>query len=275
MMTARSLDGTEIAYETLGAGPPLVLIGGAFNDRRGKASGTPLAKLLAGHISVTSYDRRGRGDSANTPIAPGEVLDREVEDLAAVITALGGRASLFGMSSGGLLAVAATTRSHTLGIAIDRLATYEAPVVTNDAARPSLDLADEMRTLVSSGDRGEAAALFLTRVVGVPAPVVANMRHAPMWPGLEALAHTLPYDVEITASALTVVDAARGLTTPSLILAGDKGPPILADGTKLLAAALPHAELRILAGQTHDVDPAVLAAALVADRSRHATTSRS
>jgi pimeloyl-ACP methyl ester carboxylesterase len=253
---ARSADGTTIAFETTGSGPPLVLIGGAFCDRHAKASGTPLAAHLASRFAVASYDRRGRGDSTDTP--PWS-LDREIDDLAAVIEAIGGRAAVYGISSGGLLAVAAASR----GLPIDKLATYEAPVVRDDTRRPSRELAAELAALVTAGDRGAAAERFLTRVVGVPTPVIAGMRAQPFWRGLEAIAHTLAYDVEITAGALAIVDAATCVSVPAFVLCGTIGPPWIAEGSRELAAAMPRGEVRQLAGQTHDVDPAVLAPQLI------------
>src|SRR5688572_4647987 len=111
----KSADGTAIAFETTGEGPPLILVGGAFCDRSAPASGTPLAALLAHRFTVLSYDRRGRGDSQNTPPW---AIDREIEDLSALIAAAGGSAFVFGNSSGGLLALDAAAR----GLPIPKLA---------------------------------------------------------------------------------------------------------------------------------------------------------
>jgi len=262
MRHVTSEDGTKIAYETTttGDGPPLVLIGGAFCDRHARASGTPLAALLAAHFTVTSYDRRGRGDSTNT--APWSI-DREVEDLAAVLDAVAGgggaRASVYGISSGGLLALEAMKRE----VPIASLAIYEAPVVLDASRRPTRDLASDLAALSSAGKRSEAAALFLARVVGVPAPAIEGMKRAPMWPGLESLAHTLSYDVELTSGAVALLDDLAHVRRPVFVIDGSASPPFMREGAAALAKALPNARHDTLEGQTHDVQPAVLAAALV------------
>lgn len=260
MRHVTSKDGTKIAYETMGEGPPLVLIGGAFCDRHARASGTPLAALLATHFTVTSYDRRGRGDSTNT--APWSI-DREVEDLAAILEAVaagdGARASVYGISSGGLLALQAMKRE----VPIASLAIYEAPVVLDPSRRPTLDLAGELDALSSAGKRTEAAALFLARVVGVPAPAIEGMKRSPMWNGLESLAHTLSFDVQLTASAVDLLAELGHVRRPVFVLDGSASPPFMREGAAALAKALPNARYDTLERQTHDVQPAVLAAALV------------
>jgi len=253
MKTTRSADGTTIAYDTLGTGAPVILIGGAFCDRRAKASGMPLAELLAPQVTAIAYDRRGRGDSTDTPPY---AVERELEDLAALIAAVGGSAALYGISSGALLAIAAAAH----GLAVTRVAVYDAPIVLDSNRRPPEHLATELAAL----PRGDAAELFLTRVVGVPAPAVAGMRRAPMWAGLEALAHTLPYDVILAARAPALLDRAAGLATPLLVLAGAASPPFMVDGAQALAATVADGRYQPVAGQTHDVDPAVLAPVLAA-----------
>jgi len=256
MNRVTSTDGTQIAYETLGNGPALILVGGAFCDRRAKASGTPLAQLLAPHFTVISYDRRSRGDS--TEASPW-TIEREVEDLAALIAAAGGTASLYGISSGALLAVEAAVRR----LPVAKLALYEPPIVLDSNRRPSEAFASELAALTDAGQRGAAVELFLTRVVQVPPPAIAGMQHSPMWSGLEALAHTLAYDMRITSNAPAIVDRASGLAAPVCIWNGTASPPWMHDGARVLANAVAHGETRTLAGQTHDVDPKVLAPALV------------
>lgn len=254
-MNTRSADGTTISYETHGTGTPVILIGGAFCDRHAKASGTPLAELLAPHVSAVTYDRRGRGDSTDTPPY---AIERELEDLAAVIAAVGGSAALYGISSGGLLAIAAATQR----LPVTRVAVYDAPIVLDSNRRPPEQLASELAELCAADRRGDAAERFLTRVVGVPAPAIAGMKHAPMWRGLEALAPTLAYDVILAARAPALLDRATGLVTPLLVLAGAASPPFMLDGAQALASAVAHGTYQVLAGQTHDVDPSVLAPVL-------------
>ena len=252
---ALSRDGTSLAYETAGDGPALILIGGAFCDRRARASGTPLAALLAPDFRVLSYDRRGRGDSgANSPYS----MQRELEDLDALIAAAGGRASLFGISSGGLLALEAA--AHALPV--ERVVSYEAPLLLDDARRPSLELALALEAPTAAGRRADAAELFLTRVVGMPPAVVGAMKQAPHWHGLEMLAHTLSHDVRITAAAPQLLARLPSVSTPVFVLDGSASPPWLRGGGIALARAAPNGRHRTLEGQTHDVQPVALAAAL-------------
>jgi pimeloyl-ACP methyl ester carboxylesterase len=251
-----SADGTTIAFETAGKGPALVLVGGAFCDRTAQASGTPLAALLAHRFTVFSYDRRGRGDSEDTPPY---AIEREIEDLSAVVTAAGGSAFVFGNSSGGLLALDAAVH----GLAIPRLACYEPPVIL-DPARASAfaELAKQLDEAAAGGRRAEAVELYFTRVMQMPAPGVAQMQRSPMWPGLEALAHTLGYDLRITArgpARLAQLPAVRSATT---VLTGGASPPWTREAIQTLASAIPGARMRTLEAQTHAVDPRALAQSL-------------
>jgi pimeloyl-ACP methyl ester carboxylesterase len=252
-----SADGTPIAFERAGNGPPLILVGGAFCDRKARASGTPLAALLAPHFTVFSYDRRGRGDSGD---APDWAIEREVEDLAALIREAGGSAFVYGISSGAVLAFDAALRE----LSIPRLALYEPPLLL-DACRAKQfgDLAQQLRDHAAAGRRSEAAELFLTQVVQVPPPAVAQMKQAPMWRGLEALAHTLSYDVRITALAPTLLARASSVRARTLALYGEASPPWMRDAIRTLSDAIPTGSRGMLAGQTHDVDPKLLASALV------------
>src|SRR5215207_11658700 len=87
-------DGTSIVFERLGKGPPVIVVGGATCDR---TITRPLAEELAKHFTVINYDRRGRGDSGDT--AP-HAIEREIEDLRALVAEVGGTASVYGHSSG-------------------------------------------------------------------------------------------------------------------------------------------------------------------------------
>src|SRR5256885_6744806 len=176
MEKVRSADGTLIAFERSGEGPAVIVVEGAFCDR---GTSAPLAALLAPHFTVFAYDRRGRGDSGDT--APYAVA-RELQDLDAVIAAAGGSAFAYGMSSGAVLALEAAAR----GSAISKLALYEPPLIPG---RP--DFAARLAELVAAGRKGAAAEYFMTEAVGIPGEVVAQIRQAPMWPGMERIAHTL------------------------------------------------------------------------------------
>ncbi|HEU4423522.1 MAG TPA: alpha/beta hydrolase [Pilimelia sp.] len=254
-----SRDGTIIAYERPGAGPPVILVVGALNDR---STGAPLAALLATRFTVFTYDRRGRGDSGDT--AP-YAVDREIEDLDALVREAGGSAYVFGYSSGAILALAAAAR----GLAIEKLALYEPPfMVTEDRPRPSAGTTARLAALVGAGRREEAAAFFQTEVVGIPATVVAKWRRAPSWPALAGMAHTLVYELAIVGDRSLPASLAA-VTAPTLVLAGERSPAELRLAARAVAEALPRARHQCLADQSHDiVAPAVapvLADFLLAD----------
>jgi pimeloyl-ACP methyl ester carboxylesterase len=252
--TVTSHDGTTIAYDRTGAGAPVVLVVGAFNDR---GTGAPLAAALADRFTVFAYDRRGRGDSGDTmPYA----VDREVEDLAAVVAAAGGSAAVFGYSSGAVLAL----KAAQLGLPITRLALYDTPLRLDgpgDGPADGAGLAEELDELVSAGRRGEAVELFQTAAVGIPAEVVAKLRAAPFRPALEAMAHTTVYDVTITGDPAVPAGLAA-LPVPTLAIAGGDGPEWMVRTARAIAEAVPDGQYRILAGQTHDIVPAAVAPVL-------------
>jgi len=249
MTHVTSQDGTTITYDRLGDGPPLILVSGALCDRRTPSSGVPLAQQVEGFTSY-AYDRRGRGDSGDTqPYAK----EREFEDLHAVIEAAGGQAAVYGMSSGGILALEAAAA----GLPITALALYEPPYVAEVGHPVVPDYLSRMQEAVASNHRADALRLFMVEAVGMPAEMFEGMRHAPVWPGLEAIAPTLLYDAHFTHTG-RLPAAASGITVPTTVLAGDQSPPFLQDAARATAKAIPGATYLALEGQTHDVDPAVL-----------------
>ncbi|HEV2781098.1 MAG TPA: alpha/beta fold hydrolase [Actinophytocola sp.] len=247
MNKTTSKDGTTIAFDRIGDGPPVILVEGAFCDRRTSA---PLAARLADRFTVFSYDRRGKGDSGDTQ--PWSI-ERELEDLDAIIAAAGGSACAYGMSSGAVLILEAAAR----GLGMEKLALYEPPA----SREHSGDMVTRLSALVSAGRRGDAVEHFLTHGPQIPAEVIAQMKTSPMWAGLEAIAHTLVYDNTI-ATDPTVLDRAASVAVPTLVLGGADSPVFLRDAVRSVAEAVPGARHRYLAGQTHQVDPAVLAVAL-------------
>jgi pimeloyl-ACP methyl ester carboxylesterase len=240
--TVISADGTPIAFERSGGGAPVVLIGGAFHDR---CSHGGLATVLAPHFTAVSYDRRGRGNTGDThPYA----VQREIEDLTALIAGVGGRAGVFGHSSGAILALEAARA----GAPIDRVAAYEPPYIPDGFPRPSADLAERLRTLIAEGRRDGAVALFQTEAIGMPAQVVEGFRHSEMWAGLVALAHTLPYDVEITGPGnILPVQRLAGVAVPTLVIVGTASMPWMLPGTQVVADAIPGAHRLELEGENH------------------------
>src|SRR5947209_15976870 len=185
-----SKDGTRIAFDRHGEGQPIILVVGAFNER---STGTPLATFLAPHFAAYTYDRRGRGDSGDT--AP-YAVEREIDDLAALIAEAGGSAAVFGYSSGANLALQAAAS----GLPITKLALYEAPyLVDHNGQQPRThpNHAAQLSELIAAGRRGDAVEYFQQQMVGIPEEVVVQMRRAPFRPALEAIAHTLVYDATI------------------------------------------------------------------------------
>lgn len=246
MRTISSKDGTRIAYEQSGKGPLVILVVGAFNER---SAGAPLAQSLAAHYSVINYDRRGRGDSGDT--AP-YAIEREIEDLEALIAAGGGSACVFGYSSGATLAL----RAAAHGLSISKLALYEPPPAGGKAGT----LAPRLAEFISAGRRGDAVELFQIEAVGIPPAYVAQMRNAPFRPALEKMAHTLVYESMILAALPAGLLAS--IQVPALVIDGTTSPEVMRNAAKSLAEALPAGSYRSLEGQGHDIVPAVLAPVL-------------
>jgi len=254
MRTVVSADGTKIVFDLAGAGPPVILVVGAFNDR---STGAPLAQALQSQLTVLNYDRRGRGASGD--IQPYSV-EREIEDLDALIREAGGAARVFGYSSGGNIAL----EGAASGLNITRLAIYEAPfIVGEDIPRPPKDMAAQLGRLVSLGRRGDAVELFQTKLVGIPETVVAQMRNAPFRPALEATAHTLVYEATIVGDLTLPTEKLRSITAPTLVVYGGASPAFMGNGAKALADAIPNGQVRALDRQTHDIVPAVLGPVLL------------
>ncbi|MER6677665.1 alpha/beta hydrolase [Streptomyces sp. NPDC000983] len=248
-----SADGTAIACERTGSGPAVVLVGGAFMTRGDSAA---LAGELAEHFTVITYDRRGRGDSGDSPAYD---VQREVEDLDAVIGLAGGQAMVFGMSSGAVLALEAVAR----GSAVTRLALYEPPFITDDS-RPPLpaDYVARLTELVQQGADGDAVAYFMTAAVGMPAEAVDGMRRAPFWSGMEATARTLPYDGQVMGETMSgrplPTDRWQSVTVPVLVASGDAGAPHMLTGARELAALADNFTLHVFPGQEHNIGPELL-----------------
>ena len=242
-----------IAFDRLGDGPPLILVLGAFNTR---LEGAPLAAALAKHHTVFNYDRRGRGGSGDS--AP-YAVEREVEDLDGLVQRAGGNASVFGFSSGAALALHAALA----GLSIEKLALFDLPLTPQPPPnRP--DHAAALTALVDAGRRGDAVEYFQRQMVGLPEPVVAQLRHAPFRPALEAMAHTLVYEARILGDGALHAERVRALATPTLAIAAGAAPPFMRATAEALAAALPNGRALVLDGATHDLVPGVLAPPLLA-----------
>jgi Alpha/beta hydrolase family len=246
METVTSKDGTRIAFDQSGEGPAIILVVGAFNDR---ATGAPLAGALERQFTVFNYDRRGRGESGDT--AP-YAIEREIEDLDALIVQAGGSACVFGYSSGAILSLRAVAH----GLAISQLALYEPPPTGVKAGQ----IAPQLSELIAAGRRGDAVELFQTEAVGIPAAVVAQMRNAPFRPALEKIAHTLVYESTILRSLPAGLTAS--VRVPALVLDGEESPEVMRQAAHSLADALWDGRYHTLKGQGHDIVPAVVAPVL-------------
>lgn len=254
MRTVTSQDGTAIAMDVLGAGPPVVMVVGAFNTR---ATTAPLAEQLQQRFTVFNYDRRGRGDSGDT--APYGV-HREVDDLSAVIAAAGGAAAVFGYSSGATLAL----RAAADGLPITKLVVYEPPFLVDGSRQPlALDLPERLSALIQAGRRGDAVELYQREAVGIPEPVIVGMRSAPFRPYLEAIAHTLAYDAAVVGDLSLPAASLASLSIPVLAISGENSPPLLQSAAESVARTAPDGTLRILAGQTHDISPEATAPVVI------------
>lgn len=254
-----SKDGTPIAVDRSGSGPALILVDGAMCSR-GFGPMPSLAKELASQFTVYHYDRRGRGDSGN-----GGAYDvqREIEDLDAVLEHAGGSAMVFGISSGAALAGEAARELR----GIRRLALYEAPYVIDSTHEPlPPDFIAETKAFVASGNRSAAVKKFM-RYVGTPAIAVFMMSLLPFWKKLTKIAHTLSNDLEIIAPHHQGRPFPPGkwsmVTVPVLVMAGGKSPAYMQNSMKAWAAAFPNAVHQTLAGQTHMVKQDVLAPELI------------
>jgi pimeloyl-ACP methyl ester carboxylesterase len=252
--TVRSKDGTTIAFDKEGEGPAVIFVDGAMSTRSGKAD---LAGLLSPHFTVYRYDRRGRGDSGDTkPYA----VEREIEDIDAMIDKAGGSASLYGHSSGGCLALDATVK---LGGKVKKLAMYEAPYNDDPAVQKAWgEYLKNLNEALASDRRGDAVALFMA-LVGMPAAQIEGMRHAPFWAGMEAVAPTLAYDhVGVMGDETIPTERAARVHVPTLVMSGSNGAPFMLETAKTLTRVIPGAKLSILDGQAHDVHADVLAPVL-------------
>jgi pimeloyl-ACP methyl ester carboxylesterase len=263
MNRVTSKDGTSIAYDRQGSGPALILVGGGLDDGSENA---PLVPELAEHFTVYNYARRGRGDSGD--IQP-YAVEREIEDIEALIAEAGGSAHLYGVSSGGALALEAAAA----GLAVDKLAVYEVPYcIVGDMPKRAREFVEQLGPALAEGRRGDALELFM-RFAGSSEEEIAGARNSQWWPGLEAIAHTLAYDAACmgdyqppTARLATIrqptLVATGGVSPDSQVGMGGLPPDFFQQAADAIAASVPHAKRQTFEGQSHVVDPKVVAPAL-------------
>lgn len=254
MLTTTSADGTTIAYDRVGSGAALILVGGALCDRNATA---PLAEALAPAYTVISYDRRGRGDSGDTSQYS---VAREIEDLGAVIAAVGGTAAVYGHSSGAALVAAAAAA----GLPISKVVLHEPPYGGDD--EESRQQSDEsgavVLRLLAENRRTEAVETFLT-MAGMPADAAGELARMP---GMAEVAPSLAYDFAVmdhgTAGGGVPFELLSGMTQPTLVVAGSASPPFMVEAARAVVKALPDGRLAELDGQDHVVPADVLAPVL-------------
>jgi pimeloyl-ACP methyl ester carboxylesterase len=244
-----SADGTSIAYQRDGSGPAVVLIGGGLDDG---SENVPLARELAKHFTVYNFARRGRGESGDTqPYA----VEREINDIAAIITDAGGSAHLFGVSSGGMFALEAAAA----GLPVGRLAVYEVPYDTAaDAVPRTREYREQLGAALAGDRRADAVALFM-QLAGSSESDIAAAMNSPYWPGLEDLANTLAYDAALYGPPPT--DRLATITQSTLVATGGSND-YFERAADAVAASLAHAERQVIEGQGHVVDPKVIATVL-------------
>lgn len=254
MERVQSKDGTSIAFDQLGEGPPLVLVAGASCDRSIDA---PIAQELARYFTVLNYDRRGRGDSDDTlPFA----VEHEVEDIDGLIAAAGGSATVVGLSSGAALAAEAAVA----GLPIDALVMWEPPFsIDPDGVQQAKEYSEELAALLAADRRGDALARFMRRV-GVPEEMIAGIRQSPYWQTGERLAPTLAYDDAVMGDSTIPTERYGGISVPTLVLAGSESPGALRLAAAQVAATIPGARHDVLDGQDHNVAGDALAQAVAA-----------
>jgi len=259
METVISKDGTIIAFDKIGNGEPVIMVDGTLGFRKPQENG--LETFLAKHFEVYVYDRRGRNDSTDTlPYA----VEREIEDIDALIDVAGGSAYVYGMSSGAVLALRA---ANTLTTKIKKLALYEPPFILDDS-RPPLpaNYVEQLNTAIAENDRNKAVEIFMLQAILLPEEYLAPMQASPMWQDMESVAHTLAYDGLIVQDFMTgqcwSENQWSSVTASTLAIVGEYSDDFFHTGANALLD-IPTAKYRILEGQSHNVDAEALAPVLI------------
>jgi pimeloyl-ACP methyl ester carboxylesterase len=253
MAQIKSKDGTRIAFDKTGSGPAIIVVNGALSYRE-VYSDNPLVSALSKDFTIYTYDRRGRGESTDTK--PYNV-EREIEDIEALINDAGGSAHLYGVSSGAALSLLAAAR---LGEAkVPKLVLYEPPYVTvSEKDKQHFEnQGKRIGEMIKSGNRGDAMAFHFT-AIGTPPEALEKLRKTPEWPLMENVEHTLAYDYAVLNDGAIPVDAAKGATMPALVMYGEKSFDFMKDVAKNLSKTMPNAEWKALKDQAHQPSPKII-----------------
>ncbi|MEO6504182.1 MAG: alpha/beta hydrolase [Jatrophihabitantaceae bacterium] len=246
-------DSTKIAYEKVGDGPPVIIVGGAFHDRN---AGAGLARALSSHFTVVTYDRRGRGDSGDSASYS---VAQEIEDLGAVISEVGGSACLYGVSSGGILAL----ETAAAGYSVPKIAAFEPPYRCGQGPELGPDVVPTLSELIRAGKRRESVEYFLSAIMAVPSQDIEHMRKMPIWPELEAVSHTLVYDTMVVGDRTWPAARMASVKEPTLVMSSGASVPWMKHTAQTIGERLANGEHVSVAGTPHDASPKVLAPVLI------------
>ena len=255
MNTVISKDGTRIAYNKTGSGPVVILVDGAFCSKDFGPM-PKIAALLAEKFTVIAYDRRARGESGDTqPYA----IEREIEDIDAIIKVAGGSAGLFGISSGAILCIKAVA----FGLNIHKLALLEPPFVGNKDGKRPIDATEQLTKMIAEGEKAKAVKFYLTKVIGVPAVFAFILKLTPNWPKMKAIANSLPYDAAVCGDFNLPTAQTAAIKIPALVIDSTKSPGFLRNAVEATAKALSNGSRLSLNGKVHDVPPNILVPELI------------
>jgi pimeloyl-ACP methyl ester carboxylesterase len=245
-----SKDGTPIAFKKTGAGPAVILVDGAFcSSNFGPMP--KLAPVLEKYFTVICYDRRARGESGDyKPYA----LQREIEDIDALIRVAGGSSHVFSISSGAILAIHAAAS----GLKISKLALFEPPFVGDRQGRRPANAEAGLKKMIAENRRGDAVNFYLRKLMGLPVFLTWILRLTPNWPRMKANAASLPYDAAICGDFNIPKQLVGSITVPTIVIDSKRSPKMLRDAVRDVAELLPSGRQVTLNGNIHDVPPKIL-----------------
>ena len=239
--TTSSKDGTPVAYRRSGEGPPLILVHGTAADH---SRWRPVLPTFEEHFTVYAIDRRGRGDSGDSE---DYAVEREFEDVAAVVDSIEASVNVLGHSYGGLLALEATLLTGNVG----KLVLYDPGIEVNGAEIYPHEVVERLDALLGQGDRDGVVETTMREVAGLPPEVVEYMRAQPVWQARVEAAHTIPRELRAVKTYRLDPERFRGLKTPTLLLSGNESPAALRKAAEAVDEAVPDSRSVVMHGQGH------------------------